>query len=295
VSRDWEDTFRLWAKPPGQTEQDKCDHAETAIRKAIQADETLAAHNITAFPQGSYRNRTNVRLDSDVDICILCRDTFFYRLPDGTAPTQFGITPETYSYPTFKNDVDRALKSYLGAQAVTRGNKAFDIHENTYRIDADALAAFEYRWYRADGSWLEGTSFLPDRGGQVVNWPEQNYQNGVRKNDATGRGFKGVVRILKRLKGEMVENGLANARPIPSFLIECLAWNVPDTDFTHNTWAADLRAVLLYLFNGTLDAAACQDWCEINDIKDLFHSRQPWTREATHAFIIDAWSYIGFQ
>jgi tRNA nucleotidyltransferase (CCA-adding enzyme) len=80
---DWEATFTSWAKGPGTTEQAKCENAETAIRKAIAAHEKLSVMDITVFGQGSYRNKTNVRQNSDVDICVRLNSTFFCGLPHG--------------------------------------------------------------------------------------------------------------------------------------------------------------------------------------------------------------------
>ena len=40
------------------------------------------------------------------------------------------------------------------------------------------------------------------------------------------------------------------------------------------------------------DEEACKEWCELND-KYLFRSSQPWTRDQAHAFINDAWDYVG--
>lgn len=295
MSRDWESTFGSWAKAPSTTELTKCQHAETAIREAVKKDETLGQHDIIVFPQGSYRNRTNVRADSDVDICILCHGTFFYGLPDGMAAHQFGIEPSSYPYATFKNDVDHALREHFGMLAVTRGNKAFDIHQNTYRVDADAVACFDYRLYRADGSWEQGTSFLPDNGGQVINYPEQNYSNGVSKNTATNRRFKGAVRILKRLRNEMADGGNIFAKPIPSFLIECLVWNVPNVFFAYSTWTETVREILVCLFRETSDSGNCSGWGEINRIKYLFHPTQQWTQQIAHNFITAAWNHVGFE
>ena len=56
--------------------------------------------------------------------------------------------------------------------------------------------------------------------------------NGFAKNSATRRNFKSVVRILKRLRNEMEDDGIVTAQPIPSYLIECLTWNVPDDKFS---------------------------------------------------------------
>ncbi|MBI4305605.1 MAG: nucleotidyltransferase [Chloroflexi bacterium] len=296
MARDWEAAFESWAQPPSQTELEKCENAVRAIRKAVDAHSTLSLKDIAVFAQGSYRNRTNVRADSDVDVCVCCRNSIFFDLPDGMQSADVGIsTPADYSYSSFKNDVHVALASYFGSSAVKRGNKAFDIHENTYRVSADTVACFEYRRYNRNGSHLVGTSFLPDSGGRIINWPDQNYENGVAKNDRTGRCFKALVRILKRLKGEMEEGGYGSARDVPSYLVECLVWNVPDDGFGHSTRRADLRYALAHLFNETRDDESCKEWGEINELKYLFRSSQPWTRQSANRFLHEAWNYVGFE
>jgi len=62
-----EDSLKSWARAPGTTEQQKCENAVTAVRKAIAASEKLSKLTITIEPQGSYHNQTNFREDSDVD------------------------------------------------------------------------------------------------------------------------------------------------------------------------------------------------------------------------------------
>lgn len=190
MSRDWEQTFASWGAAPSEAEQAKCENAERAIRNAVTADPVLSQRDIQVFTQGSYRNRTNVRQDSDVDICIRCRDTFFYEPPNAPQLAPLGITQATYGYPQFKNEVERALRNHFGRNAVVRGNKAFEIHENSYPIAADAVPCFEYRWYQPDGVYLEGTAFDPDVGGRIFNWPQQNYDNGVAKNGRTGQSLR---------------------------------------------------------------------------------------------------------
>lgn len=44
MARDWEEQFRKRAKPPGKTEQNRCDNAVSAIRNAIEASDKLRAH-----------------------------------------------------------------------------------------------------------------------------------------------------------------------------------------------------------------------------------------------------------
>jgi hypothetical protein len=64
-----------------------------------------------------------------------------------------------------------------------------------------------------------GTQLITDDGKAIQNYAEQQYSNGVAKNDATARDFKPTVRKLKNLRNEMVEADINIAEPIPSILI----------------------------------------------------------------------------
>jgi hypothetical protein len=74
-----------------------------------------------------------------------------------------------------------------------------------------------------------------------------------------------------------------------------MTWNAPNSCFAHSTWDAVLQAVLIHLWSNTKDDATCKDWCEVNDIKYLFHSSQRWTRAQAYAFVDAAWSYVGVR
>jgi hypothetical protein len=295
MARDWESVFKLWAKPPGKTEQQRCENSEKTVRNAIQASHKLKHRNIKVFSQGSYQNNTNVRKDSDVDVGVLCYSTFFYELPNGYQEKDFNIISATYKYSVFKNEVGEALVEHFGKAAVHRGNKAFNIRENSYHVEADVAPFFEYRWYKTDGSYESGVKLLPDNGGVVINWPEQHYNNGVQKNNATYRRFKALVRIIKSLCNEMADEDIPEAKPIPGFLNECLVWNVPNNNFGNITYTADVRNCLAFLFNNTITDDKCSDWGEVSELKYLFHASQKWTREQAHSFIDSAWDYIGFE
>jgi hypothetical protein len=208
-------------------------------------------------------------------------------------------TPAPITYDAFRNAVETALVTRFGRAYVTRGNKAFDVHSNTYRVDADVVAAFEYRRYRKrapDGSlpYDEGIIFFPDRGGRIINYPEQTYQNGVDKNTATGRLYKRAIRILKRTRNAMQEDGLAAATDIGSFLIECLVWNVPNDYFARDTYRAVMQAVFAHTFNGTINDESCADWREVNELMYIFRV-SPGLREKVHAFLGAAWDYLEYE
>ncbi len=293
---EWEDILWNWSKAPGQTEQDMCENAERMIKKAIAASNILSEKDIKVYAQGSYRYKTNVPGESDVDICVECRDSIFSDVPKDKSKSDYGIgTPATYTYPEFKNDVEAALVSYFGAEAVTRGNKAFDIRENTYRLEADVVPCFEYRRYEESGSIHKGVAFVPDDGGRIVNWPLQNDTNGIEKNSLTNYRFKRVIRTLKCLQYEMIENGFDESKRLPSYLIQCLVWNVPLEGFNHTDFRGDIRYVLAYLYNNMASDDQCKEWGEINELKYLFLAAPLGSRVLARAWMDAAWNYIGFE
>ena len=229
--------------------------------------------------------------------------SFFAFYPKGTTRETFGNSPAKYGYAQFKNELEEALIAHFGSDAIHRGNKAIDIRENSYHVEADVAPFFEYRHYYKDGTYRCGVALSPDNGGRRIhNYPErlldswsdipQHYENGVSKNKKTRRSYKGVVRILKKLRNEMDDAGIAAAKPIPGFLVECMVWNAPNTCFREDTWYDKVKAVLAHLWSSTKDDANDKELKEVNNIKFLFHSNQPWERHEANAFIVAAWSYI---
>lgn len=299
MSRDWESVFTTWAKGPSDTEKTKAENAERQIREAISDSPKLKNRNIVVFTQGSYRNRVNVRKDSDVDIGILCYDTFFPEYPDDNVKMLLEKTAAdaTYTYQVFKNEIEEALVARFGRASVKRGNKSFDIKENTYRVESDVAAFFEHRRYTSTTNYLSGVEMIPDdrKPFMVRNWPEQHYTNGVYKNGNTNRRYKRIVRILKTLSNEMAAEGIEIAKQTPSFLTECLVWNAPDTSFSFETYKSMLRCVLAHLFNNTLTQEKCSSWDEVSELKYLFRGSQPWSYQQAHSFISAVWDYVGYE
>lgn len=290
-----ENLLKKWAEPPSDTEDQRCDNAVSVVRNAIDSYSALKNRDIRIFAQGSYRNGTNVKTESDVDICVCCVDPCFLDLPDGITKWDVGLFEPTYTYSEFKNDVHQALKIYLGTNTITPGNKAFNLHENSYRVDADVVPAFEHRRYNKNLKYISGTELWSDDGTRIINWPDQNYENGTTKNLCTKQHFKKAVRILKRLKNFMEEQNIQAAKPIPSYLIECLVWNVLNDRFGNDKITDDVKNVLLYLFSFTKEDALCSEWGEINELKYLFRPAQPWTRTQVNDFVIATWTALGFQ
>lgn len=294
----WEDTFRSWGAPPGKTEREKMENAEAAIRKAIKANVELSEMDISVIPQGSYRSRTNVRQESDVDICVCLNSTFFPRYPEGRSREYYGNLPGTVDFNDFKFLIHFALGEYFGYENINPGSKAFDVHSNSYRVDADVLPAFAYRYYFGDDAddYIQptGIAFNTNGGNRIINWPYQTYEKGNEKQENTGERYKKMVRILKKLRNKMQEENIREANDIGSFLIESLVWNVLDEGFNHDNYTDDVRYVIANSFNETLPTGGYAKMHEVNGLKWLFGPHQSWTRERAHSFLSKAWNYIGF-
>lgn len=305
---DWEAALRQWARSPSQTERTRCDNAIRIIRNAIDAHwrlgPELRAHRIKVFTQGSYRNRVNVRADSDVDVGVLYSGAFFAQYPAGYDASYFRHVTATYTYQEFKDDLEGALIDRLGSTMVTRGNKSIRLRETSYHVEADAAPFFQHFWYLDPNRQpIPGVELRPDNRPllRVVNypealfsgWPNEHYENGLEKNTATHRRYRGLVRILKNLRNKMDEAGSPAAKAVPGYLLECLTWNAPNASFASYTWSARVQAVLRYLWSSTMDEASCQAWREVDNIKLLFGPHQAWSRAQAHAFLDTAWDYVG--
>jgi hypothetical protein len=309
MARDWEKQLREWGRAPGPTEQKKMDDTVAQIRTAIGAHPRLKLHKIEVAPQGSYYNLTHIPRESDVDIRVVNHDAVFndwaWVDPRGntdeavraTLRRRFGIPPgpAAYDFTTFRDDVGAALVARFGTPPnVTPGDKAFNIRESRYHVDADVVACLKHRSYRKDGTSAEGVEFFSRKGVRIVNWPVQQNKNGVAKNKATRERFKAMVRALKNLRVEMDDQKKpAAATPISSFLIECLVWNVPDGKFGHASYYDDMKEVLRFLYLNTKDPKTCAEWHEESDLKWLFKGAA-WKSVQVNAFVLAAWHHVGF-
>ena len=283
---------------------------ESQIRAAIRAHPRLSGHDIEIKAQGSYYNLTHVPRESDVDIRIVNRDAVFidWSKIDARARTAEAVRealkarhgyppgPAAYGFTAFRDDVGEALVARFGPPpAVDPGDKAFRVRETRYHVDADVVATLVHRRYYNDGTRNEGVEFISRKGVHIINWPEQQHANGVAKNQATDERFKAMVRALKNLRIEMEDHGNPAAEDIPSFLVECLVWNVPNSKFNHTRYYDDMKEVLRYLYHNTKDPDLCTEWTEESGLKWLFKGVTAWKSERVNAFVLAAWGHVGFE
>jgi len=233
-----ESQLQTWAKQ-GAVTTAKTTHA--SIRNALEAYEWPAGTMYEVYLQGSYKNSTNIRGDSDVDIVAQLNFTFHYDI-DGLSDPDRSLFLSTYSrvaycWDDFHADILNALRDYYGASSVSVGDKALKVAGRSGRLDADVIPCLQYRKYRYFHGvnacdYVEGVVFYTGRERRrVINYPKIHYRNGAAKSEQTNRRYKPSVRMFKNARTYLVDHGMLSADTAPSYFLECLLFNVPDEEF----------------------------------------------------------------
>jgi hypothetical protein len=287
-----DDQVNRWAQAPSESESERC---ENAISQTMDTLRSHFGNDVKFIRQGSHRNRTNIRIDSDVDLAVVHQNYHFPGLEFLSAVDrarhESEATPASYPFWQFKSDVQSVLANRFGADSVVRKNKCIFVKGNTNRVNADVVPAFLYQRYRAYNNLeVTGIAFSADKGGVINSFPEQHYANGVRKNDDTTRAYKAVVRILKHVRGELQDRKIITPDLMSSYFIECLVWNVPNPQFSGTTWRDDAKAVIKKVWNDMRDAKAANEYAEVSDLHYLLRGlRKPAQAEE---FMLRAWSFL---
>jgi hypothetical protein len=290
-----EDTLVKWTKRSSQNEKDKQEYTVSQIRAAILSDATLEKmyrnDDLSIYTKGSYANNTNVRLDSDVDVVVERTDLFYF----GTVAPYTRVSSSPYTGPwteeSFWQAVQKALVNYFDYNAVdTTGNSSIQIDtDHRMNIHADVVPCSKYKLYFSDTMVYEGTRLKKQDGTIAINYPAIQKEKGNLKNNQTGRRYKRVVRIIKRLENEMVKSGYCNE--VPSYLLECLVYNCDNRFFEHLTYRDTLVAILHCIADGLINSDN-EAWTEPNEIKLLFAENQKWDLSDALRFIAAALKFV---
>jgi hypothetical protein len=277
MARDWEPWLATAAGPASPTEEEDRNRTETRIKDAIRAARDLPP-SVRVYAKGSYANNTNVRGDADVDIAVEWTDTAKVKKWDsaeGLSAEELGINSVTPSMTPaeFRRRVEQAVISAFGARTVdTSQDKHIGVAASPTTLDADVVPCWKLHRYSAPRRFVVGHRLFPKSGGTVDNYPMQNYDNGVAKNDETGKRYKEIVRCVKRLVTELHDDGVI-PRDYPGYLIECLVFNVPSNHFGHARRYDDIQAAFRYLSKGLRDHDVYFGWHEPSRLKMLFRGR----------------------
>jgi hypothetical protein len=295
MARDWEAWLKTAARPASVTEQQERDRTEARIKDAIAASDELPS-TVRVYAKGSYANNTNVRRDADVDVAVEWTEQFkvlTWGETEGMTPDQLGYTPvaQMISPHEFRAQIERALIASFGSAVDTSGDKAIDVAAGTGTLDADVVPCIQMWRYDAPYDYRVGHRLFPKSGGSIDNYPDYNLANGRAKNNATGGRYKDMVRAIKRLETEMLEDGTL-AREYPGYLVECLVYNVPDELLGASTLYDDLVEVFNFLWEGLRDPDVYGAWVEVNGLRFIFYPGSPHSQDFAFSFIDTAWRRV---
>jgi hypothetical protein len=301
------------ALAPSQTEREKAARTHNAIREHLETDPALSKYKVDTYLQGSYKNSTNVRGDSDVDMGSLTNEVFHYQtdwlpteprrgygyvtksLKESIEESLQSLPAGSFSFWQYRADVLSSLQRKYG-DSVEDGNKAIKVRGNSYRLDADVLPCMSFRQYfqrGSEASYHNGITFFKKPHEQVVNFPHQHFTNLSDKDQRSDGKVKGCARILKRLRNEFEENRTWDRKRSPSYYLEGLLWNVPDGHFQGN-YDSVLQNVLAFLWEDLTEKKKQGDltsYSQANNIFVLFHPNF-WNVDDALAFILKVWQAI---
>jgi len=218
--------------------------ARERIKQDLNRDRSaLVQHTeveaFTVYAQGSYKNYTNTRGSSDLDLIVQLREPWKRDLSNLTEAEVERYHANTksadYGYDDgFRDSVVQALRQFYRESPfkdpVANTGKAIEItgRHNPLPIDVDVVAAQEYRVYQSypangDPEYKEGMLFKPLESDEWwKNFPKEHYKNGNAKHD----NFRETVRVFKNARHRYNDNHIFGVSA-PSYYIECLIYNVP--------------------------------------------------------------------
>ncbi|MGJ5204370.1 hypothetical protein [Bradyrhizobium sp. HKCCYLR20261] len=303
---DWNARFAHWERSESDSETKRIERARDMVHAALELDSWFADQGIKIVPQGSFTNRTNTRLEADIDLRVehpMLKVEYDATVDAAQAWTAGGY----YSTGVTFDDVMKAMRSRLGTTLLRTFGKSVDVSgKKAIRVkglegsrgEVDVVPAFVLHKIRgtllSGYSTVVGTAILSKDGNWTHNFPEQHIANGRAKRLRTGLQFKRVVRIVKRLRTDMAERGLYTTK-VPSFLIECLVYLVEDEYFTvqgDDRYGRTQR--ILRRLDAILKNSLSPIWLrEINGVKLLFGSEQAWTYSTATSFVAAALVHLG--
>lgn len=292
-----ESQLETWSKQ-GATVTSKKTHE--SIKNAINTLALSKKCSYDVYLQGSYRNSTNIFAESDVDVVVQLTSIYYPDIsglsPSEQAKYNENRNPATYEYSDFRSDIFKILTEYYGSSNVTSANKSIKVAKGSNRLNADVVVSADYRYYTKyngpnDARYIEGMALFSQNTGQrIVNYPKQHFKNGALKNnpDNTNGCYKPIIRMFKNARTKLVTDGKISRDLAPSYFLECLLSNVPNSKFGQN-YSESYTNIVNWLSEKSLDGFYCQ-----HKLYSLFGaSCDQWSKENAKLLInnyIDLWN-----
>lgn len=265
-----------------------------SIKTCIDSISWNSDINYEIYLQGSYKNSTNIRANSDIDVVVEFKSVFYSNKhllkPEELKEFDEYHSDGKYSIDDFKAAVLDGLEKYYGKSNVNDGNKSIKVTGTNGRLNTDVVCCAEYHEYKSfsktkTNDYSKGIVFWTKTNDKVVNFPIQHYDNGVTKNTQAAGNYKASTRIIKNMKSRMVDLKLIDAKLAPSYFIECLLYNVPSTKFQFANYAQIIPEVIIFLRTSVKDNSIEKFVCQ-NYKRYLFGpSDQQWDIEKYKTFL----------
>lgn len=257
------------------------------------------------YLQGSYANSTNIRADSDVDIVAELTSVEWsnaHSFPEyqRSANGDTGKSVEEY-WREFRASVISALTAHYGSGAVEAKNRCVRVSGSSGRLPADVVVCLTYRHYTRYYSAYDsksglGITFLDlETNRWINNFPKLHKDNGSAKNSysRTRNNYKPTIRMFKNARNRLIRDGNLSENTAPSYFVECLFYNVPDSKFVsslQDTYWGSLSWLCDQLVNYKAESFKCQ-----NEQVALFGSESTkWNTSDAISFLsglVELWKY----
>ncbi len=228
------------------------------------------------FLQGSYKNDTNLRQDSDVDVVVQLAVELQARVAKVSnarleQDKHHILACEKWRF--FRKQMLEALRATYGTEAVKPGRKSLKLAKGKIPASADLVVTIRC------GNGL--AFYLPDEHRWVVSYPQQHYKRGLKKEKSTNNRYKRTIRMFKSARNHLVENDIIKSKTASSYFIECLLYNVPD-----NLFKGDFRQT----YNGIvtyLKTANLKQFNSQNGLRQLFGTlKDQWNVSDAQKFVL---------
>jgi len=250
------------------TDQNEAEIFALHMREIVQASlPTAIDGRVDLYIQGSRRRGTAVEERPDLD---LIAEAYVNRC---------GYEADADLLVTWKNSVEQQLVSRWGGTAIRRLNGALRVQAV---IPCDLVLAFHHSEKRK-GRIEHGIWFVTESNPvtSFIDWPEQVHANILFKDRMNGGRVLQTIRLLKRLRNQCCECW-CNSVDLPSFLLESIAWNIPDKIYQREHPDC-LKAATQWLCR--LPLISLESLLDASGLDPLFRPDQPWTIAIVRRFI----------
>ncbi len=271
------------------------ENTHNSIRAALAAYRWPDGVSYDSYLQGSYRNFTNIRGDSDVDLVVELTSVHYSNLTEEEKST-LRLLPATYNFFQFREDAIRALTSYYGSEYIdTSGKKSIKVLPASGRLKVDVVPCVTYYYYSNLKLVAQGMTFWTVPGWQqIINYPKLHFKNGADKNSdqCTRSWYRPTIRMFKNARNRIIESKPQLTGRFPSYFIEGLLYNVPDNKY--GTSFQDTYVNTVNWLNEIFNNNSAGDFTCQNGMHYLFGSASvQWNKADAREYVsqvIDLWN-----